>query len=108
MRISQHRELATEILIQAIPHESKKISEAATKALGELTNLGETSEGSSGDLDTQFTSEIYSENGIEVFRRNGTQLGSRLGTAQKMDNIQDLSREASRAFESRRPVYLIT
>lgn len=108
LRISQHRELATEILIQAIPHESKKISEAATKALGELTNLGETSEGSSGDLDTQFTSEIYSENGIEVFRRNGTQLGSRLGTAQKMDNIQDLSREASRAFESRRPVYLIT
>lgn len=65
LRISQHRELATEILIQAIPHESKKISEAATKALGELTNLGETSEGSSGDLDTQFTSEIYSENGIE-------------------------------------------
>jgi hypothetical protein len=36
LKIRQHRELATEILIQAIPHDSKKISEAATKALGEM------------------------------------------------------------------------
>lgn len=37
LKINQYRELATEVLIQAITHDSKKISEAATQALGEFS-----------------------------------------------------------------------
>lgn len=48
LKIRQHREIATEILIKAITHESKKISEAATKALGEMV----TPVDSSNDLDS--------------------------------------------------------
>ncbi len=89
LKIRQHRELATEILIQAITHESKKISEAATKALGEMMNLSEIAGNSanccqriSGD-----SSVLFNRNSIELFFESpGQGTYARFGTGIEQDD----------------------
>ncbi|MCC5900124.1 MAG: S8 family serine peptidase [Phormidium sp. BM_Day4_Bin.17] len=85
LKIHQYRELATEVLIEAVTHESKKISEAATQALGELMNLGRVSEDSTNCCQSapENPSILFDGMSIDLFFETNPGEYRRFGTGKK-------------------------